>query len=421
MPDNVLLLQAPVGPFFRRFAHDLEQHGHTAFKINFNGGDSLFFSDRRSYAFRDKPDHWEAYLEDFISQHAIDRIYVFGDCRAYHRIAKQVAQRLGVRFFVFEEGYLRPNYITLEENGVNGHSDTHFVYSESLSPIRVIKEDALHFSYVFALTALYAVIYYCASSLLKWRFPHYQHHRPLNVFSEGSKWLLSLAKKLMYAKHDLRLATNLSWLQKDGYFLVPLQVHSDTQVLKHSRYKDVPEFITEVLNSFAAHADRNQFIVFKHHPLDRAYTDYRVLIKQVSEQLGIGSRVMYIFDCHLPELLRSAKGTVTINSTVGLSSLHHGTPVIALGKAIYNIDRLTFGGNLDEFWTAKTTVNPKSHKALKNYLLDSNQLAGSLYRRQPKSGKGSGLKWSPYLEKVHLGIHHHESVHEKSVAPQRAA
>ena len=39
---RVLLLQAPVGPFFRRLARDLQWVGAQVCKINFNGGDTLF-------------------------------------------------------------------------------------------------------------------------------------------------------------------------------------------------------------------------------------------------------------------------------------------------------------------------------------------------------------------------------------------
>ena len=41
---RVLLLQGPIGPFFRRLARFLEQHGTDVFKINFNAGDALFYT-----------------------------------------------------------------------------------------------------------------------------------------------------------------------------------------------------------------------------------------------------------------------------------------------------------------------------------------------------------------------------------------
>src|SRR5256885_12968535 len=40
---RVLLLQGPVGPFFRRLATLLRAAGAEVHKVNFNGGDCLFF------------------------------------------------------------------------------------------------------------------------------------------------------------------------------------------------------------------------------------------------------------------------------------------------------------------------------------------------------------------------------------------
>ena len=40
---RVLLLQGPIGPFFRNLGDDLIQAGATVHKINFNGGDWLFY------------------------------------------------------------------------------------------------------------------------------------------------------------------------------------------------------------------------------------------------------------------------------------------------------------------------------------------------------------------------------------------
>ena len=40
-----------------------------------------------------------------------------------------------------------------------------------------------------------------------------------------------------------------------------------------------------------------------------------------------------------------------MNSTVGLTALTLGAPVIAQGAAIYDLDGLTFQDDLDAFWT----------------------------------------------------------------------
>ena len=46
----------------------------------------------------------------------------FGDWRPLHREAILVAKLRNIQVWAFEEGYLRPHYITMEEGGVNGNS-----------------------------------------------------------------------------------------------------------------------------------------------------------------------------------------------------------------------------------------------------------------------------------------------------------
>ena len=99
MRRNVLMLQGPVGPFFSRFSRDLETRGFNVFKINFNGGDGFFYRRKRTISYTGKLKDWEFYLERLIRNREIGRIYLFGDCRSYHRIARDVAERLGVRVF----------------------------------------------------------------------------------------------------------------------------------------------------------------------------------------------------------------------------------------------------------------------------------------------------------------------------------
>ena len=78
--------------------------------------------------------------------------------------------------------------------------------------------------------------------------------------------------------------------------------------------------------------------------MDRGIKNYSRFINKISVNLSINSRVMVVHDVHLPTCLKNAIGTVTINSTVGLSSLYHKTPTIALGRALYDIEGLTCKG-----------------------------------------------------------------------------
>ena len=77
----------------------------------------------------------------------------------------------------------------------------------------------------------------------------------------------------------------------------------------------------------------------------------------------------------------AARGTIVINSTVGLSSLTHGTPVKCLGRAVYDLPGLTHQGSLAEFFTAPAPVDRSLYKRFRQWLLQQNQLNGSVWSR----------------------------------------
>lgn len=396
---NALLLQGPVGPFFARISRDLRERGFGVWKINFNGGDRIFYPLSDAYDYTGTVENWELYLERFILNKSITRLYLFGDCRTYHRMAKSVARKLGIRVFVFEEGYIRPNFITLEEDGVNGNSSLMGRQLEIGGPLEKIDEAAA-IRFGFLISAGYSMLYYWACAFHARRFRHYKHHRPIGWISEGVLWLRSAFRKIIYRQRD-RLVYQDMMSQFDGeYFLCPLQVHCDMQVLVHSEYNSIEHFIGEVLVSFVRHAPSDKAIIFKHHPLDRGYADYTRLISNLVGELGLHGRVFYVHDICLPSLIKNARGSVMINSTVGMSSLFHGTPVKVLGDAIYNKAGLTSQVDLDEFWVNPGEVKASVFERFRSYLITNNQLNGSLYVKLTKTGY-AGINWSNKLTAEH--------------------
>lgn len=406
MHSNVLLLQGPIGPFFRRLSEELTEHGFNVWKVNLNGGDRLFYSGDQSINYKGNLKNWASYLERLLINKSISRVYLYGDCRAYHRIARKISKRYGIRLFVFEEGYIRPNYITLEEYGVNGHSpmlNKHFNFSEfdyKKSSNIPEKENVLP-QKTFSRSAVYSIAYYIACRLGRNSFPEYQHHRTMKVCAEGARWIRSGIRKLRFRQVEKDTLQQIISEYDGNYFVCPLQVHCDMQVVIHSKFNSIEHFIGDVLTSFARHAGQNKAIVFKHHPMDRAYKDYSLLFENLVGELGLQGRVFYVHDVCLPTLLKHAEGTVLINSTVGMSSLFHGTPVKTMGKAIYNIPGLTVQRSLESFWKRPGNVNKNIFSAFRQYLVENNQLNGSFISVLNKSS-ATGLNWSNYLTKEHL-------------------
>ena len=394
MRRNVLLLQGPVGPFFTLFARDLETRGFNVFKVNFNGGDSFFYRRKRTIDYRGKLKDWEDFLQRTLENRDIGRIYLFGDCRVYHRTARQVAERLGIRVFVFEEGYIRPNFITLEESGVNGNSPMIGQEVDLEDTIVETSREALHPQSVFFRTALYAIVYYIMAAFSRRKYKYYQHHRNFNPVSEGARWILSAYRKMRFRRKEKHVISELLPQFEGNYFLCPLQVHCDMQVSAHSGYNSIEHFIGDVISSFMEHAPKNKAIVFKHHPLDRGYTDYSLLFENLISENGLRGRVFYVHDVDLPTLLKHAQGTILINSTVGMSSLFHGTPVKTLGTAIYDLPGVTNQQSLDEFWSESGSVSKKTYNQLRQYLVERNQINGSFYKPFPSVTNSAGLMWA---------------------------
>jgi len=384
-----------MGSFFWNLAKDLRGFGAEIFKINFNGGDCLYYPVAATL-FRDHMQNWENFLEQYIKKNRIDIILMFGDCRFIHATACRLAKQYNIETGVFEEGYIRPDHVTFERLGVNAYSNIprEPAFYETYTPMLPVKQKQVD-KKAFLATGWYAVCYYTAATSLKPFFRHYKHHRPLNM-SEGLLWIRSFYRKQYYRLKERGWINKLTGQLQGKFYLVPLQVANDAQVRNHSHYSDIISFILSTVESFAAHAPSDTMLVIKHHPMDRAYNDYSRLIRSLAMQYGLHDRLCYLHDQHLPTLLDATCGVVVINSTVGLSALHHGTPTKVCGKAIYDINGLTYQGTLDNFWrdAQKSAVDASLYENFLNYIIHKTQLNGSFYRKLAESDMHCGMMWN---------------------------
>ncbi|AJQ93889.1 capsule biosynthesis protein [Gynuella sunshinyii] len=387
---RVLLLQGPIGPFFRLLAKDLKAVGAKVFKINFNAGDWLFYpTDALNY--RGTMDDWPLWFEDLVLRLKIDTVLLFGDCRPIHRAAHAIATKLELDVGVFEEGYIRPDYITLERSGVNGHSKIPR-HPELFKKVTAPVAQTHPIPKTYNLMVWYGFCYFTIGSFGAPWFIHYKHHRPLTIL-EALPWLRSAWRKLKYKWLERGQQDDLVQNWSNHFFLVPLQVFNDSQITVHADCINIRHFIKQTLNSFAAHAPADTLLVFKHHPMDRGYCNYRTLIKRLADRAGVSDRVRYIHDQHLPTLLDHARGVVVVNSTVGFSALYHGTPTKTCGRAFYNMEGLTYQGSLDDFWqqTENIHLDKLLYKNVRNYVITRTQLNGSFYKKIKNAGFHSGV------------------------------
>ncbi|KIP17243.1 capsule polysaccharide biosynthesis family protein [Burkholderia sp. MSHR3999] len=377
---NILLLQGPVGPFFSKLASTLSQAGAQAVhKVNFNGGDWLFYP-RDALNYRGKKRDWRAFLDRILAERHIDTIMLFGDCRPFHVIARKLANERSVDMWVFEEGYVRPDFVTMEQGGTNGHSRLPKMpaFYRALPELAPVTERSV--GNVIPNLVVWGCLYGVAAMAGQPWFPHYRHHRPL-ALAEGGRWLRAAWRKVAYRLRESGALEYLVECKSRRYFLVSLQTAIDTQIRVHSRFPSLETFIEEVVDSFADSCREHYDLVFKHHPLDRGHTDYGRVIQSAAKRNGVANRVLYIHDQHLPTLLTHAAGLVVVNSTVGLSGIHHGLPVKVLGDAIYDMLGLTFQGRLDRFWDEAASFRPDMslYRRFRSHVIDQTQLNGSFY------------------------------------------
>lgn len=381
MAGSFLFLQGPATRFFARLGAALRARGHAVRRVNFNGGDRLFWPLPGAVDYRGDRAGWPRFIEDRLSAWHVTDLVLFGDCRPLHRAAIDVARALGVRVHVFEEGYLRPNWITLEAGGVNGHSalprDPRWYRAAAAACPPW--SDGAPVAAQFAARALQDVAYTAAAILLWPRFRRYRRHQPLHPLMEYAGWARRTLRDRLVERR--RTAAAMAALAAAGrpYFLLPLQLDSDSQIRDHSPFADVAEFVDVVIRSFAAHPPGDTLLIAKEHPLDYGPRLWRPLIRACARRAGVEDRVVHLAGGDLERLVAEARGVVTVNSTSGSRALARGVPLIALGHAIYALDGLTFQGPLDAFWTAAQPPDPALFDALRRVLAARCLVNGGFY------------------------------------------
>lgn len=383
----VLLLIGPLGIFFSRLARHLESRGVPVWKVAFPLHE-FGFPDRQRLAYRGKMAEFRAFLEQQIREKSIRHIFMYGDFLAPHQIAISLINDLNsdsdrehsIDAWVFELGYIRPNYVSLERDRVNARSSLNKPASfyHSLPAAQVIRQARRETGIrwrkcwktpTFILHALtnYSII----------EGPHKLQPRPSYLLAQ----YIGFLRKYLYLFSERSQRRRL--LDGTPYFLVPLQVASDSQVLTSSDYQGMEPFITELISSFARHGHRKERLAFKHHPRDRGYNHYGRLIQRLSRQHGLADRVIYFHDGVLGTILKRARAVVTINSTVGLQALYHAVPTKVMGRTFYNLPGLTDQQDLATFWRNPQPSDRELFRKFYNHLLDTTQINGNFDGRFP--------------------------------------
>jgi capsular polysaccharide export protein len=378
---HFVFLQGMPSPFFSRIANALSTRGAKATGINFCVGDWIFWRGPGTVNYRGTAADWPAFFQAFCARENVTDLVLLGEQREYHKQAVAVAQACGVRVSVTDFGYLRPDWITLEQDGMGGNSR----FPRNPAEIRLLaaKAPPADLSRYYADStgnmAVGDLLYSFSNVFLWWLFPHYRRSdkrpHPLIYFPAIGKRLLMTRLRRQQVQRQVQAILET----RERYFVFPLQLEHDFQIVAYSPFDRLDDAIHLVLQSFALHSDAGTRLVIKVHPWEPGLKNWKRIISQFARTFGIAERVDYLEGGSLDDLIKNAAGMVTVNSTSGVRAIQLGCPVTVLGKAIYDISGLTYQGDLDRFWVDAHRPDSELVDAFVNAIATTIQIRGVFF------------------------------------------
>jgi capsular polysaccharide export protein len=378
-----LLLQGPHGPFFHRLGRMLRAAGAQVWRVGFNRGDRAFWPDGASFIpWRGTAEGWPAGLRAILADKAITDIVLYGDTRPIHAAAVSAAREAGLTVHVFEEGYLRPYWVTYERGGSNGHSRLMDLSVAEMAAALARSDAELPDAPArwgeMRQHMFWGALYHWFVLAGFWDYRNFRPHRALSVRQE---FLLYLRRFLLMPLHRWDRAWETWRIARGGYpyHLVLLQLEHDTSFQKHSPFATMAEFLDLVIDGFAKGAPPHHRLVFKAHPLEDGRTPVKRDILRLARAQGVEGRVHFVRGGKLAGLLNRARSAVTVNSTAGQQVLWRGLPLRIFGRAIYGKPEFVSSQPLPAFFANPDRPDARAYRTFRHYLLETSQVAGGYY------------------------------------------
>jgi len=376
-----LFLQGPHGHFFADLSRALGDAGHQVMAIGFNRGDEHYWADPQTYhAFRGQSAEWRSYLVKVLAAHDVTDIVLYGDTKPMHRLAKLEAEKNGVRIHCFEEGYLRPYWITYERGGNNGNSLL-------MTMPRRVYESAPTEAQPRGLSGQWGALWhhtwfgcqYHAQILFRnWQYPAYRSHRAISVRRE---WALHCKRLFLLPYRELKRRVMTRRLIRRGlpYSVFMLQLPHDASIIDHSAVDKWDDLIAQVIAGFAQGAPAHWLLVFKAHPLDDERVRFARLIARHARAFNVEDRVICLPPGKLGALLDHAHSALTVNSTAGQQALFRGLPLKVFGRAIYARPEFVADQDIVSFFRAPSGPDHAAYQKFRAFLLRTSQIQGDFY------------------------------------------
>ncbi len=383
MHRSFLFLQGPHGPFFRQLGRMLRAAGASVWRVGFNAGDAAFWWRDPGYIpFQGDLAAWPAALTTLLRERQITDIVLYGDVRPIHAEAVRQANAAGVQVHVFEEGYMRPYWVTYERGGSNGHSRL-MDLSVADMQARMAQSDIdmptppAHWGdmrqHIF-----YGALYHWFVMFRNGRYPQFRPHRALPVRREA---LLYTKRLLLMPFLALERMAATRRIKAGGYpyHLALLQLEHDASFQAHSPFADMAAFVELVIEGFAKGAPKHHHLVFKAHPLENGQSPLRQMIREMAATHGVSARVHYVRGGKLAHLLGEARTAVTVNSTAAQQALWRGIPLKVFGTAVYAKPEFVSDQPLPAFFAKPRRPDAQAYRDYRQFLLETSQVPGGFY------------------------------------------
>ncbi len=325
---------------------------------------------------------WPATFSALLAAKTITDIVLYGDTRPVHAQAIAIARAAGLTVHVFEEGYLRPYWVTYERGGSNGHSrlmDTSVPQMQAaLAQLDMELPDAPARWGDMRQHVFWGALYHWFVLTGFWDFRNFKPHRKLTV---GQEFLLYCKRLALMPLHRWERMLATFRIKHGGfpYHLVLLQLEHDASFQMHSPFSTMTEFLELVMDGFAKGAAPHHHIVFKAHPLEDGRVPVAREIRRLARKHGVEGRVHFVRGGKLAQLLNHARSAVTVNSTAGQQVLWRGLPLKTFGAAVYAKPEFVSTQPLCDFFTLPTRPDSRAYRDYRHYLLETSQVPGGFY------------------------------------------
>ena len=378
-----LFLQGPHGPFFHRLGRMLARAGAQVWRVGFNAGDRAFWFQPSTYIpYRGTAPEWPDRFAALVDEKNVTDIVLYGDTRPIPAQAIEAARASGIQVHVFEEGYMRPYWVTYERAGSNGNSrlmemtipqmQTALANSDMEAPLPPGHWGDMR-QHIF-----YGALYHWFVMFRNGDYRNFRPHRSLPVTKEFQLYVKRLL--LMPLLSIDRLLSTLR-IRMGGfpYHLALLQLEHDSSFQMHSPFETMTDFLEVRIEGFEIGAPKQHHLVVKAHPLEDGRVPVRRELRRLAREKGVAARVHYVRGGKLAQLLNDARSAVTVNSTAAQQVLWRGIPLKVFGRAVFAKPEFVSDQPMPDFFAGASRPDNKAYKDYRRYLLETSQLPGGFY------------------------------------------